>query len=165
VPTPAPQACAESLGTPAADDWTALSDQTLPTDLAASWVVRPDCGGVVLFLGTVRDHAEGRVGVSELDYEAYTEVAVQRMTDLTAQARHRWPALGRIVVWHRTGKLAVTDTAVVVAVSAPHRAEAFEAARWVIDTVKTSVPLWKRETWSGGEDWGTDARPIADLIR
>jgi molybdopterin synthase catalytic subunit len=149
---------------PEADDWIALSDRPIPADVASSWVVRPDCGGVVVFFGTVRDHSEGRAGVSELVYEAYADAATARMAALAGEARRRWPELGRIVVWHRVGSLAVTDIAVVVAVSAPHRGEAFDAARWLIDTVKTSVPVWKQETWSDGRDWGTDAHPITDLV-
>jgi molybdopterin synthase catalytic subunit len=163
VPAPSPQASAELPGTAEADDWTALSARPLSSDAAVSWVVRPDCGAVVLFVGTVRDHAEGRAGVSELVYEAYERAALARLAALAAAARQRWSDLGRLVVWHRTGTLAVTDVAVVVAVSAPHRGEAFDAARWLIDTVKDTVPIWKLETWSAGQGWGTDARPVADL--
>jgi molybdopterin synthase catalytic subunit len=139
-----------------------LRETSLPVEIASAWVVRPDCGGIVVFVGTVRDHAEGRAGVSELVYEAYTEVATERMSRLAKQARTQWPGLGRVVIWHRTGRLAVTDTAVVVAVSAPHRGEAFDAAEWLIDTVKESVPIWKQETWAGGRGWGVDAQPISD---
>lgn len=142
------------------DDWIGLSTAPLPSDEAAGWVVRPDCGAVVVFLGTVRDHAEGRPGVVALDYEAYAEQAEPRMAAVAAEARVRFPGVGRTALLHRTGPLAVTDTAVVVAVSAPHRAEAFEAARFCIDTLKATVPIWKKESWSGGEDWGTDATPV-----
>jgi molybdopterin synthase catalytic subunit len=163
VPSVAPQVAADRPDPPDADDWIVLSGQPLPVDRATAWVVRPDCGGFVLFVGTVRDHAEGRPGVTELVYEAYAEAATKRLAAIVAEARRQWPELGRVVAWHRTGSLAVTDVAVVVAVSSPHRGEAFEAARWVIDTVKSSVPIWKQESWSGGQDWGVDARPIADL--
>jgi molybdopterin synthase catalytic subunit len=162
VPATAAQAAAELHGAPEADDWIALSASPLPTEVATAWVVRPDCGAVVSFLGTVRDHTEGRHGVSELTYEAYPEVARRRMAALAHQARGRWPGIGRVVVWHRRGTLAVTEVAVMVAVSAPHRQEAFEAARWLIDEVKAGVPIWKQETWAGGRGWGTDARPIAE---
>lgn len=155
----------EFAGPPAGDDWIALSETNLPVEMASSWVVRPDCGGIVAFVGTVRDHAEGRSGVSELVYEAYPEVAVDRMERLAEQARAQWPELGRVVIWHRTGSLKVTDTAVVVAVSSPHRGEAFDAAEWLIDTVKASVPIWKQETWDGGRGWGVDAQPISDAPR
>lgn len=150
---------------PAGEDWIVLSDTSLQVEVATSWVVRPDCGGVVVFVGTVRDHAEGRSGVSELVYEAYAEVATQRMASLAEAAREQWPEIGRLAIWHRTGRLAVTDTAVVVAVSAPHRGEAFDAAEWLIDTLKASVPIWKQEKWDRGQDWGVDAQPIADSTR
>lgn len=149
---------------PAGDDWVALSETDLPVAAATSWVVRPHCGGIVSFVGTVRDHAEGRSGVSELVYEAYPEVATQRLGSLASEAHRRWPAIGRVALWHRTGRLEVTDAAVVVAVSAPHRGEAFDAAEWLIDTVKDSVPIWKQETWEGGKGWGVDAKPITQPV-
>ncbi|MGH9208162.1 MAG: molybdenum cofactor biosynthesis protein MoaE, partial [Acidimicrobiales bacterium] len=76
-------------------------------------------------------------------------------------ARDRWPDLGRVAILHRVGKLAVTDASVVVVVSSPHRAEAFEASRFSIDMVKTAVPIWKLETWSGGEAWSQCAHELA----
>ena len=145
------------------DDWVGVSDLRLPLERAAAWVNRPDCGAVVTFSGTVRDHAEGRAGVTRLTYEAYEEVAVERMAALVGEARAMWPGLGRIACLHRTGDLDVGECAVVVAVSAGHRGEAFEAARWCIDTLKDTVPIWKRETWADGEDWGTGARTISEV--
>jgi molybdopterin synthase catalytic subunit len=142
------------------NDWIGLSGAALPTEGAAAWVVRPDCGAVVVFVGTVRDHAEGRPGVVALDYEAYAEQAEPRMAAVAVEARARFAGVGRIALLHRTGPLAVTDAAVVVAVSAPHRGEAFDAARFCIDTLKATVPIWKKESWDGGEDWGTDATPV-----
>jgi molybdopterin synthase catalytic subunit len=144
------------------DDWVALSDDPLSLDTAAAWVASPDCGAVVTFGGMVRDHAEGRAGVSRLEYEAYTEQVVPRLAAMVADARVRW-SLGRVVCWHRIGVLGVGDCAVVVAVSAAHRAEAFDAARWCIDTVKATMPIWKHETWAGGDGWGSDAHPIGEL--
>lgn len=143
-----------------ADDWLALTDHPLPVAVAYDWAVRPDCGAVVVFSGTVRDHAPGRPGVESLEYEAYEPAALARFGAITAEARRRWPGVGRVVVWHRTGRLALGESAVVVAVSAPHRLEAFEAARYAIDTVKAAAPIWKHETWAGGAAWGTDAVPI-----
>jgi molybdopterin synthase catalytic subunit len=129
---------------------------------AVAWATRPDCGGLVLFSGTARDHAEGRPGVSRLEYEAYETQVVPRLGAVADEARSRWPAVGRIVLLHRTGVVDVGEAAVVVVVSAPHRAEAFEAARFCIDTLKRSVPIWKRETWAGGESWGLEAQHIVD---
>ena len=114
-------------------------------------------GAVVTFLGVVRDHSEGRDGVTGLTYEAYEEVAVRRMREIAAETRRRWPIVERIALLHRTGDLALSEASVVVVVSSPHRAEAFEAARFAIDTLKETVPIWKREHWAGGDDWATAA--------
>jgi molybdopterin synthase catalytic subunit len=141
----------------------AIADEALPVGAATAWAVLPACGGVVVFTGTVRDNAEGRDGVTQLEYEAYVGPAEARMAELADEARRRWPELGRIALLHRTGALAVTEAAVVVAVSAPHRGEAFEAARWCIDTLKATVPIWKKETWAGGEDWGLGANDVAGV--
>jgi molybdopterin synthase catalytic subunit len=142
------------------DTWLGLTTDALSIGDAYDWVVRPDCGGVVVFSGTVRDHAEGRPGVSLLEYEAYEEQVEPRFIAIAEEIRMRWPAVGRIVVWHRVGPLEVTESSVIVAVSAPHRPDAFSAARFAIDTLKTSVPIWKRETWQGGSDWGLDAHDL-----
>jgi molybdopterin synthase catalytic subunit len=145
---------------PAGDDWVALFTGPIPFDRLASWPVVPGCGALVVFAGTVRDHAEGRPGVVSLEYEAYAEAATARMSTVAAELRQRWSDLGRVVLVHRTGLLVPGDVSVVVAVSAPHRPEAFEAARYGIDAVKSRVPIWKRETWAGGQDWGTGTHPL-----
>jgi len=116
----------------------------------------------VLFTGTVREVAEGRTGVEWLEYEAYEEHATSRMSEIAAEIRARWPATGRVALLHRVGRLALAEVAVVVVVATPHRPEAFAAARFAIDAVKASVPIWKKESWDGGEDWGTGA---ASLVR
>jgi molybdopterin synthase catalytic subunit len=128
------------------------------------WATTPGSGAVVTFEGVVRDHAEGREGVTGLTYEAYEEVAVGRMAEIVAETRRQWPEVDRVAVLHRTGSLALSETSVVVVVSAPHRGEAFDAARFAIDTLKETVPIWKREHWSGGDDWATgahDARAVS----
>jgi molybdopterin synthase catalytic subunit len=147
------------------DDWFALTDEALPIGAIYEWAIRPDCGAVVVFSGTVRDHAEGRSGVEHLVYEAYEEAAVERFAAIGAEARRRWPALGRLAMIHRLGRLDISESAVVVAASAPHRGDAFEAGRYVIDTLKETVPIWKHETWRDGADWGTGAAPIRDVER
>jgi molybdopterin synthase catalytic subunit len=150
------------LTSPAGETWLALSGAPLPVTEASAWVVRPDCGAVVVFSGTARDHAEGRQGVHRLEYEAYEEQVVPRLRDVADEARVRWPVVGRIALLHRVGVLDIGESAVVVAVSAPHRDEAFDAARFCIDTLKRSVPIWKRESWDGGESWGLEAQHIVD---
>jgi molybdopterin synthase catalytic subunit len=144
------------------EDWLGISDVALPVEAASRWVARPDCGAVVVFTGLVRDHAEGRRGVTGLEYEAYVEQAVPRIAAVVAEARGRW-ALGRVACLHRVGALTVGEPAVVVAVSSAHRGEAFDAARYVIDTVKATAPIWKREAWADGQDWGTGAQPVAEV--
>jgi molybdopterin synthase catalytic subunit len=144
------------------DVWLGLSGDSLPVTAASEWVVRPDCGAVVVFSGTARDHAPGRPGVELLEYEAYDEQVVPKLQTIVDEVRARWPAVGRIAMVHRTGVVPVQESAVVVAVSAPHREEAFAAARFCIDAVKASVPIWKHETWAGGEAWGNDTHDLVD---
>ncbi len=156
---------APALPKPVHGDWIAISDGQLPVDDARRWVGVPECGGIVTFCGTVRDHSAGRAGVTSLEYEAYEEHVVPRLTDVATAARARWPHIGRLALLHRVGRLDVGEVAVVVAVSTPHRAEAFAAAEFCIDTLKHTVPIWKRETWEGGSDWSVctqeDAGPHA----
>jgi molybdopterin synthase catalytic subunit len=147
------------------DTWVGLSDAPLPVDAASAWVVLPRCGAVVTFSGTARDHSDGRDGVEELEYEAYEEQVEPRLLAIADEARARWPDIGRIAMLHRSGPVDIGSSAVVVAVSAPHRDEAFVAARFCIDTLKASVPIWKRERWAGGDDWGLDARAPEGVTR
>ncbi|MFN2505783.1 MAG: molybdenum cofactor biosynthesis protein MoaE [Acidimicrobiales bacterium] len=146
-----------------ADDWLGLWHTALPTADVVTWALRPDCGAIVLFCGTVRDHAEGRPNVTQLAYEAYEEEVEPRLAAIAAEARRRWPLIGRLAMLHRVGTLAVGEASVVVVASAPHRQEAFEAVRFAIDTVKSTVPVWKRETWEGGEDWSQCAHVLVDV--
>ncbi len=146
-----------------ADTWLGLSESPLPLDAASLWAVRPDCGGLVLFNGTARDHAAGRPEVSLLEYEAYEEHVLPRLAIIADEARVRWPTIGRIAMLHRVGPVAVTESAVVIVVSAPHRDEAFAAARFCIDTLKATVPIWKREQWRDGESWGLEPQHITDV--
>ena len=117
-----------------------------------------------MFLGVVRDHSEGRDGVRGLTYEAYEEEAVATLAAVAAEARRRsGRSIERVALLHRIGDLALSEASVAVVVSSPHRAEAFEAARFCIDTLKETVPIWKREHWEGGSDWGTVASPVRSV--
>jgi molybdopterin synthase catalytic subunit len=147
----------------AGDDWVALLERPLPVAEASAWVIRRDCGAAVTFTGTARDHAPGRPGVHHLEYEAYEGPALARLRELSAEVRRRWPAVGRLALLHRTGPVALEEAAVVVAVSSPHRADAFEAARFAIDELKRTVPIWKREAWEGGESWGLEAQHLTEV--
>ncbi len=143
------------------DEWFVITDEELPIAEAYAWCVRDDCGAVVLFSGTVRDHAEGRSDVQHLTYEAYDEQVIPVFTSIAAELRSRWPDTGRIVLQHRVGRLELGESSVIAVVSAPHRPEAFAAARYAIDALKVSAPIWKHEVWADGEDWGTDAHDLA----
>lgn len=143
--------------------WTGLFEGPLPVEQASSWAVLPSCGAVVTFSGTARDHSVGRSDVSRLEYEAYTEQVVPRLDEIAATARGRWDDLGRIALLHRVGEVPIGESAVVVAVSSPHRVNAFEAARFCIDTLKETVPIWKREDWSEGSSWGLEPQHITDV--
>jgi molybdopterin synthase catalytic subunit len=145
-----------------AEDFVALCADPLPVAALTEWVVVPSCGAVVTFVGTARDHAGERTGVHALTYEAYEEQAVPRLDAVVAEVRARWPEVGRVALVHRTGELALGDAAVVVAVSTPHRAEAFAAASYAIDAIKATVPIWKKEAWAGGESWGLEAQHLVD---
>jgi molybdopterin synthase catalytic subunit len=141
------------VSTPPDAEWVAVTDGPLPLAEVFAWVVHPGCGAVVSFCGTVRDHSEGRPNVVSVEYEAYTEYVESRLADVAASARRLWPGIGRLALVHRVGKLEVGEVSVVVVLSAPHRAEAFEASRFCIDELKESVPIWKHETWAGGSGW------------
>lgn len=147
---------------PAPDQWVALTAAPLPVTEALAWATVPSCGGVVVFCGTVRDHAEDREGVTGLTYEAYETQALARFEAVVAEARSRFAGLGRVAVLHRVGDLTVADVAVCVVASAPHRDEAFAAARFCIDAVKATAPIWKQEHWGDGHvGWGTGAQDLA----
>ncbi|MSR60558.1 MAG: molybdenum cofactor biosynthesis protein MoaE [Planctomycetaceae bacterium] len=125
-----------------------------PIDFAAlTESVRSDqAGAVVLFLGTVRELTGGRQTVA-LDYEAYPEMAEAKLAELLAEARAKWPIVGAAIV-HRLGHLDLGEVSVAVAVSTPHRHQAFEAGQYLIDRLKEVVPIWKKETWSDGStEW------------
>ncbi len=125
-----------------------------PIDAAALVAAVEDraAGATVLFLGTVRDHSEGKTGVTHLEYEAYPDVVESKISEIIAEACARWPLLAVALV-HRVGRLDVGEASVGVAASSAHRADAFEAARYLIDELKRRVPIWKKEHWPGGAEW------------
>jgi molybdopterin synthase catalytic subunit len=121
-----------------------------PIDHAAltEQVRSPHCGAVVTFLGTVRDLTGERV-TTALDYEAYPGMAEKKLAEIEADVRARWP-VGDLALVHRLGRLDIGEVSVAVAVSCPHRADAFAACRHAIDRLKELVPIWKREHWADG---------------
>jgi len=113
---------------------------------------RPEAGAVVLFLGTMREMTDGRRTVT-LDYEAYDEMAEKKLAELEAEARRRWP-LAECCIVHRLGRVPPAEASVAIVVSTPHRADAFAAGQWLIDTLKHDVPIWKCEHWADGtSEW------------
>ncbi len=129
----------------------ALTATPIDPARVAALVATPGAGGTVLFAGTVRDENRGRE-VRSLHYEAFAPMAVREITAIADEARARF-GIVRVAVHHRTGDLALGDVAVVVAVAGVHRAEAFLAARYVIDELKARAPIWKKEVYRDGESW------------
>ena len=122
-----------------------------PIDLTGLAATTPADGAVCLFVGVVRNENGGR-RVRYLEYEAYEEMALPLMRQIAEEAAARWPVTDVRVV-HRLGRLEIGEPSVAVAVASPHRAEAFEACRYVIDTVKAKVPIWKKEFYQDGDAW------------
>jgi molybdopterin synthase catalytic subunit len=148
-----------------ASTWVAITEAPLSSDELSAWVVRPNCGAVVTFSGVVRDHSRAHNDVVALEYETSPELAEKRINEIVAVARERWPSLEAVAIHHRVGTVELSETTVVVAVSSPHRADAFDAARFCIDTLKETVPMWKREIWEGGSAWSEDTSPLLDVPR
>jgi molybdopterin synthase catalytic subunit len=143
--------------------WVGLLLGEIPVAEVQAWAARPECGAVVSFLGMVRDHSVGRPGVTHLEYEVYQPVARLRMSQVAASARARWPAVACLSLLHRIGRLEVGEVSVLSLASSAHRHDAFDAARYCIDTIKRSVPIWKRETWSGITDWSVCTHSMEDI--
>lgn len=125
-----------------------LIHEKIDTEDVLRRVSSPLAGAVVLFLGTTREMTGGRRTAS-LDYEAFGEMARAKLAELEAEARRRWPIVECAIV-HRLGHLDLGEASVAIAVSTPHRRDAFEAGQWLIDTLKQVVPIWKKENWSDG---------------
>lgn len=128
-----------------------ISDKPLNIMACISQVTGPECGGVDVFVGTVRNATKGKA-VLRLEFEAYENMALREMRKIAEQALQRW-SVQAVAIHHRTGILQIGDVAVVIAVGAAHRDAAFEACRYAIDTLKQTVPIWKKEVFADGEVW------------
>jgi molybdopterin synthase catalytic subunit len=128
-----------------------VTTEPLSIDEAYAAVRRDDCGAVALFVGTVRDHHDGKKVVS-ISYSAFREMAEKEFAKIAAEAAARWK-IGKVYIAHRTGKLEIGDASVVIAVSSAHRAEAFEACRHAIEALKKMAPVWKEEFYETGKAW------------
>ena len=132
------------------DDWLDLLQTPLDVGAATRFVTLPAAGGIDIFLGTTRSEISG-VGqqLLALDYHGYESMARRQLLDLAANVRSHWPVL-RVAILHRLGRVPVGEASVLIAVSTPHRAEAFAACRWIIDELKKDVTIWKQEVWADG---------------
>lgn len=128
-----------------------ISSEPLNIQTCIDWIMSPESGGIDVFIGTVRNATKGKT-VMRLEFEAYETMAIAEMGKIAQQAIEKWP-VQKLLIHHRTGVLAVGEIPVVIAVSAAHRAAAFEACRYVIDTLKQTVPIWKKEIFEDGEVW------------
>ena len=138
-----------------------VSDEPIDATKMLEFVAHASAGCSVLFTGTVRDHSPGRDGVSKLEYEAYGSVVEDKISDIVSDAMDQWPLI-KVAAVHRTGSLEIGESAVMVAVSSAHRSEAFPAARFIIDELKSRAPIWKKEHWPGGAEWVDESQ---DVIR
>lgn len=134
-----------------------LTNQPLDADRIARAVMRDSDGGLVVFSGVVRNNSEGR-NVLYLEYEAYQEMALPKLQQVADEVAAQWP-MAQVAMVHRLGRMEIGEASVVIAASAPHRPEAFAAARYAIDRLKEIVPIWKKEFFSDGEAWPAGAIP------
>jgi molybdopterin synthase catalytic subunit len=131
-------------------DWCEILATPLLTSEAVAFVQDGGAGGVAVFLGTTRaENSASGAPLVALDYEAYGEMAGAQLVELARRARERWPII-KVALLHRIGRVGLGAPSVVIAVSTPHRGEAFEACRWLIDTLKAEASIWKKEIWADG---------------
>jgi molybdopterin synthase catalytic subunit len=128
-----------------------ITDQPLDVKQVTALVGAPNLGGINVFVGAVRDQTKGKK-VIRLEYEAYKPMALSEMKKIALRVREQWP-LASIAIHHRVGLLQTGEAAVVIAVATPHRADAFTACQFAIDTLKETVPIWKKEVFEDGEEW------------
>jgi molybdopterin synthase catalytic subunit len=145
------------MSTPASSDLILLVDKIIDADALIRHVRTGADGAIVTFDGCVRNQSHGR-STLYLDYEAYASMALAKMREIAAEAHAKF-SIDRVAVAHRLGRLEIGETSVFIAVSAPHRAAAFDACRYTIDTLKHSVPIWKKEYFEDGAVWADGELP------
>ncbi len=138
-------------GGAAGDIYRVVTEPLSPDSIAAE-VDEPGAGGIVIFSGVVRNETDGRP-VKFLEYEAHAPMAEVKMREIGESLRARWSGVKRVAMLHRIGRLEIGEASVLIAVSAAHRGDAFEACRYAIDTLKRTVPVWKKEHFEDGEVW------------
>ena len=128
-----------------------ISAEPLNIQSCIDRIMSPDSGGIDVFIGTVREMTKGKK-VVRLEFEAYENMALNEMNKIAENVLEQWP-VHKILIHHRTGVLSIGEVPVVIAVAAAHRAAAFDACRYAIDTLKQTVPIWKKEVFEDGEEW------------
>ncbi|XP_062984734.1 molybdopterin synthase catalytic subunit isoform X1 [Elgaria multicarinata webbii] len=129
-----------------------LNSEKLSADEISELVISPCCGAVSLFIGTTRNHFEGRK-VMHLEYEAYAPMAEAELKKICTDIRLKWPAVKHIAIHHRLGSVPISEASVIVAISSPHRAESLAAVQYCINTLKATVPIWKKEVYEEESSW------------
>jgi molybdopterin synthase catalytic subunit len=129
-----------------------VGEKTIDVDVLLIEVGRSDSGATLRFLGIVRDHSDSVENVTHLEYEVYAGVVETSIREIVAEASGKWPLLS-VAVEHRSGLVTLGETSVAVAVATGHRGDAFDAAHFIIDELKTRAPIWKKEHWPGGAEW------------
>lgn len=134
-----------------ADELIKISDKPLDSQEVIDLVASPDAGAIDVFIGTVRNSTQNK-SVQRLEFESYDSMAIKEISKIIEKASAKWPVI-KMAVHHRKGILDIGDIAVIIAVSSPHRKAAFEACQFAIDTLKETVPIWKKEVFDDGEIW------------
>jgi len=132
-----------------------ITEQPISADAVVARLTHPAIGAVVTFVGVVRGVTAGRTTL-HLEYEAYPEMAVKTLRQIVAEVRARWSDVYEVAIVHRVGHLDIGETAVIIALSAAHRAQTFDALHYAIDRVKEIAPIWKKEVWADGTEWRSE---------
>lgn len=132
-----------------------VTTRPISADEVVSRLSDPEVGAVTVFVGVVRNNTDGRRTL-HLEYEAYPEMAEQTLAQIGAEVQEHWPTVRQVAIVHRIGKQEVGETSVVIALSAAHRAELFDALHYAIDRLKEIVPIWKKEVWTDGSEWRSE---------
>ncbi len=128
-----------------------VTNKAIDLQELVNFVGEPSAGAIVTFIGTTRNHNEGRKVIA-LDYEAYPEMAEKELARIGAEAQAKWP-IARMAIVHRLGPVQITEASVIIVVASAHRDAAFAACRFAIEEIKKTVPIWKKEVYEGGEVW------------
>ncbi|CDQ21042.1 molybdopterin synthase subunit MoaE [Halobacillus karajensis] len=133
-----------------------ITDQPLDIQIITEKVIRREAGAINTFIGTVREFTNGRKTLF-LQYESYKEMAEKKLEQIATEIDQHWPEAVTVIA-HRVGRLEISDIAVMIAVSTPHRSDSYEASRYAIERIKEIVPIWKKEHWEDGEEWIGDQK-------